>query len=115
METDIKPDMSCVPYRRKKLYFLLTVPLVVLLMAVFVYLWTFSLLLSIVFLSFYLAICFFQAYCCAYQDCPYVGGFCPAIVGILPSDTLAKLIYGQQKIVKSEKRFELHAALASVG
>jgi hypothetical protein len=66
MPAEIKPDMSCVPYRRKGLYFVLTIPSLALLIAVFVYLWTFGFLLSIVFLSFYLAMCYFQAYCCAY-------------------------------------------------
>jgi hypothetical protein len=114
MPAEIKPHMSCVPYRRKGLYFVLTIPSLALLIAVFVYLWTFSFLLSTVFLSFYFAMCYFQAYCCAYQDCPYVGEFCPAIGGIRPANILAKLIYGKRKIVKSRKRFELHATLASI-
>jgi len=111
----IKPDMSCVPYRRKKLYFLLTVPFLVLLISVFVYLWTFSFILSLVFALFYLMMSYFQAYCCVYQDCPYVGEFCPAVIGILPANLFAKLIYGRQGIVKSKKAFDIHATLAIVG
>jgi hypothetical protein len=110
-----KPDMKCVPYRRKALYFIITIPLMALYIAVFIYLWSFSFVWSLVFLSFYLLMCFFQAYCCAYQDCPYVGGFCPAITGILPASLLAKLLYGKKKIVKSKKLFDLNAMVATVG
>jgi hypothetical protein len=114
MPNSIKPDTSCVPFRRKTLYFLLTIPLLMLLVAVFVYLWTFGFIFSLVFLSFYGAMCYFQTYCCAYQECPYIGGFCPAIVGIIPANLLAKLMYSRRNIVKSKKRFEIHATLATV-
>jgi hypothetical protein len=114
MHTELKPEMSCVPYRRKGLYFAVTIPLLAVLIAVFVHLWTYSVALSLVFLSLYAAICYFQAYCCAYQECPYVGGFCPAIVGIYPANMLAKLIYGRKNIVKTKKRFEVYATLAVV-
>ncbi len=114
MSAEIQPDMSCVPYRRKGLYFALTIPFLGLIISVFVYLWTFSFILSMVFVSFYFAMCYFQTYCCQYQECPYVGGFCPAIVGIMPASILTKLIYSNKKIVKSKKRFEIHATLATV-
>ena len=109
----MKPEVSCVPYRRRGLYFGLTIPLTGLLLVVFIYLVTVSFFVALVFLSFYLAMCYFQAYCCAYQECPYVGGFCPAIAGIYPANPLAKLLYGQRPVVKSARRFEIHATLAS--
>ncbi len=111
---ETKPDMSCVPYRRKGLYLALTVPLLALYLSVLVYLSRFSILLSIAFLGLYLAMCYFQTYCCAYQECPYVGGFCPAIAGIMPASILAKVIYGRKKIVKSKRSFEIHATLATL-
>jgi hypothetical protein len=113
MTEPIKPDMSCYPYRRKGLYIALTVPLLVVLVLVFVYLWRFSPLLSLSMLLLYLATCYFQAYCCAYQDCPYIGGFCPAITGIVPASWMAKLLYGS-KITKSERLFDLSAMIAAV-
>ena len=112
---EIRPDMSCVPYRRKRLYFVLTLPLIMLLIAVFVYLWTISFILSLVFLVFYLVMSYFQAYCCVYQDCPYVGGFCPAVLAILPANLCAKHLYGRQGVVKSKKAFSLQASLAIAG
>ena len=115
MAGQVQPDMSCVPYRRKGLYFLLTIPFLLLLVAVFVYLWAFSPILSLVFAGFYAMTCFFQAYCCAYQDCPYVGGFCPAVAGIMPASLLAKLLYGQGRITKSKRMFERQATLGVIG
>jgi hypothetical protein len=109
-----RPDMSCVPYRRKGTYYLLTVPMLALLVAVFVYLWTFSFILALVLLSFYLTMCYFQAYCCVYQECPYVGGFCPAVMGIMPASLLAKWIYGRRPVIKSRRSFEIHALIAMV-
>jgi hypothetical protein len=112
MTTDPMPDMSCVPYQRKKLYLLLTVPFLVLLLSVFVYLWTVGVLLALVFLLLYLVMCYFQAYCCAHQNCPYVGGFCPAVIGILPASLMAKLFYGGKAIETSQQKFEIYATVA---
>jgi len=39
MTEEKKPDMSCYPYRRKGLYFFLTIPLFVLLVLVSLFLW----------------------------------------------------------------------------
>jgi len=114
MPDEVRIDMSCVPYRRKGLYLVLTVPFLVLLALIFGYLWTYSFVLSLVFGLFYLSTSFFQAYCCAYQDCPYVGGFCPAIIGIMPASLIAKVIYGNREIVKSKERFGLYATLAVI-
>lgn len=113
MPAEIKTDMTCVPYRRKGLYFVLTIPLLAVFISVFVYLWTFSFVLSMVFLLLYLGACLFQAYCCAYQDCPYMGGFCPAVAGIIPASIFTKLIYGRGEITKSKRAFETHAITAT--
>lgn len=112
MPEEMRPDLSCYPYRRKKLYLFLTIPLLAVLVLVFVYLWSFTPILSLVFLLLYLAICYFQAYCCAYQDCPYIGGFCPAIIGIMPASWMAKLLYGK-RIKKSRRLFDLSASFAA--
>lgn len=114
MSDNFKPDMSCVPYRRKGLYLILTVPFFLLLILVFVYLWTYSFVLSFVFALFYLLMCYFQAYCCVHQDCPYVGEFCPAVMGIFPGNIMAKHIYTNKNLLKSKKKFELHATLAII-
>ena len=108
-----QPDMSCVPYRRKSLYFALTIPFFALLVLVFVYLGRFSFFLSLIFMLLYLAMSYFQAYCCAYQNCPYVGGFCPAVIGIIPASFISKLLYEGKGIKMSKKRFDLYAILGT--
>ena len=108
MPDDNKPDLTCFPYRRKGLYFALTIPFWLLLLAVFVYLWAYSFLIALIFASLYLGMSFFQAYCCAYQECPYVGGFCPAVIGIMPASLMAKLFY-RKGVVKSKRRFDVNA------
>jgi len=92
----------------------LTVPLLGILVLIFIYLWTFRFILSLVFLAFYLGVCFFQAYCCYHQDCPYVGGFCPAVIGIIPASLIAKALYNGRPVVKSKRRFDLYATLAVI-
>jgi hypothetical protein len=114
IDEEPKPDNCCIPYRRKALYVALTVPLVLLLLSVLVYLGGYSIVLSIAFLFLYLATCYFQAYCCVYQNCPYVGRFCPAIMGIILSSYLAKLVYDKRRMVKSRVLFAVHAVLASL-
>ena len=113
MSENLQPDLSCVPFRRKGLYLLLTIPFLLLMAAVFVFLWLYSFLAALVLLGFYLAMCYFQAYCCVYQDCPYTGGFCPAIAGIMPASPLAKYIYRRKTIIKSSKIFNRRALLAT--
>ena len=113
--TGSEPDMSCVPYRRKGLYLALTVPMLLLLLGVLVYLGTYSILLSLVFLTCYLIMSFFQAYCCAYQRCPYVGGFCPAVLGIMPASLIAKYLYGDREIARTKARFDAYATVAVLG
>lgn len=115
MTDTTQPDMSCVPYRRKGLYFLLTIPFVLLLVAVFVYLWMFSFVLPLVLALLYGMTCLFQAYCCVYQDCPYVGGFCPGVAGIMPASLLAKVLYGKGRIVRSKRMFETQATIGFAG
>jgi hypothetical protein len=111
MTEEARPDMSCVPYRRKGLYFAITIPFLLILLLLIVYLGTVTWLLSLAFLLLYLAMSYFQAYCCAYQDCPYVGRFCPAVIGILPANLMARLFYSNRPIVRSKKRFEVSALL----
>lgn len=111
MPSEIRPDMSCVPYARKRAYFILTVPFLILLILVAVYLWSISFSLSLIFISLFIMANLFQSYCCAYQDCAYAGGFCPAVAGIMPSSMLAKIIL-RKKVKRSKSLFDLFAAIA---
>lgn len=115
MPDERRPDMTCVPYRRRTLYLALTAPYLAVSVLVAIYLWRFSPWLTAAVALGYLAACFFQAYCCACQDCPYIGRFCPAIAGIVPASWIAKWIYGGRQVEKSEPRFSIQAVLAILG
>ncbi|MFP4446780.1 MAG: hypothetical protein ACLFPD_11110 [Desulfosudaceae bacterium] len=91
-----------------------TAPFLLVMTAVLIFLWSYSFLPALALLFFYLAMCWFQAYCCVYQDCPYVGGFCPAIVGILPASFLARFLYRRRPVVKSPEKFNRRAMLATL-
>ncbi|MBA7678896.1 hypothetical protein ES703_87175 [subsurface metagenome] len=111
MPDETGPDMSCVPYSRKRAYFILTVPFLILLILVAVYLWSVNFALALIFISLFVTANLLQAYCCAYQECPYAGGFCPAVAGIMPSSMLAKIIL-RKKVKRSKRLFDLFAAIA---
>ena len=106
------PDRSCVPYSRKKVYLVITVPLMIMILIVFVFLFLINPFYGIIFISLWLGANIFQSYCCEYQDCPYTDGFCPAAAGIIPASRIANLpIIKNMK--KSKTRFELFATFGS--
>ncbi|MEA3438961.1 MAG: hypothetical protein U9R58_01635 [Chloroflexota bacterium] len=111
MTDNFKPDLSCVPYRRKGLYFALTIPFLLILLVLFVYLWSVNISLALIFASFFGLMCYFQAYCCVYERCPYVGGFCPAVIGIMPASWIAKWLYGNMEFTPSRRKYEIHVNL----
>lgn len=110
----VEPDQSCVPYRRKGLYFLLTIPILALHVAVTVFLGTVHPVLAAAMVLLYGAMCFFQSYCCAHQDCPYMGGFCPAVEGIMPAAYIAKWRFRKGVGNRTKRRFEVNATIASL-
>jgi hypothetical protein len=109
---DYQHDMSCVPFPQRGLYFALTVPFLLVLVVVLGYMATVNLLLALPFVACYLLACWFQAYCCAYQKCPYVGGFCPAIAGIWLANPMARIVQRSGLVPRSQRGFETYALLA---
>ena len=115
MLDDHVPDASCVPYPRKSHYLLLTVPFLTTLILVGVYVWRFSPWVTAAMAFCYLWTCFFQAFWCAAQACPYIGRFCPAVAYIVPASWIAKWLYADRRIVASRIKLEVHAGLAILG
>ena len=113
MDDECKPDMTCVPYRRFPLYALLTVPMVCMIGFAAYVLWLDSYIFTIIYIGLFILTNFFQSYCCHYQSCPYVGGFCPAVAGIIPSSFIAK-IWEKLNIKKSKIWFEIFATCGSL-
>jgi len=100
---------DCVPFKKKSLYLLLTIPIVTIFFAIAIYLWLTSLIPFIIYCSLFLMVIILQSYCCAYQDCPYIGNFCPGIGGVIIISSIIALLL--QKIKKSKILFELFATL----
>ena len=101
---------DCIPYKRKALYLLLTGPIVVLYLVIIGYLWEVDKLIFTVYCSLFVLIILFQSYCCTYQNCPYMGKFCPGMGGfIVPASIVALLL---KKVKRVKTLFNLFALLA---
>lgn len=100
-------------YKRKELYFSLTLPLVAFFICMSFYFLFNNLLLFTVYIILFFLTCLFQSYCCTYQGCPYIGGFCPAVAEIYPSNLLAKLLL-KRGIKKSKEAFTVCASGAFI-
>ena len=84
---------DCIPYKRKALYLLLTVPIIILYLVIMGYLWKINTIVFFIYLSLFALSILFQSYCCEYQSCPYIGKFCPGIGGfIIPASVVALLL-----------------------
>lgn len=123
MVLEIKePDMNCYPFRRRRLYLAITVPYLAVLVSVFLFLLLAaenrkrhgnSSIIGILFLAFYLGMCYFQSYCCACLECPYVGEFCPAIAGIYPANLIARARFGDGGgLIRSRRKLKNQASMA---
>lgn len=106
-------DRNCVPYSRKKVYLIITIPLMLLILVIFGFLFFINPLYGTIYILFWFGANIFQSYCCEYQDCPYTEEFCPAVAGIIPASRIANLpIIKNMK--KSKTRFELFATFGSL-
>jgi hypothetical protein len=103
---------DCVPYKRKALYLLLTIPMIVMYMAIAVFLWTVNIALFSIYCALFMLVAISQSYVCAYWQCPYVGKFAPCVGGFcLPSSQIARLF---ENVERSEKTYDIVVTLAYV-
>ena len=93
MTEEAQPESHCVPYKNRGRYYASTAMLFIIQGWVFLYFWTINPVLSLIMVVLYIGTSYFQAYCCVFQDCPYVGEFCPAISGIYLGNVLARRLY----------------------
>ncbi|MFX1283156.1 MAG: hypothetical protein ACFFB5_05850 [Promethearchaeota archaeon] len=113
MSTLATPDRNCIPYSKKKVYLVITIPLMIMILIIFGFLFFINPFFGIIFILFWLGANVFQSYCCEYQDCPYTDGFCPAVAGIIPASRIANLpIIKNMK--KTKTRFDLFATFGSL-
>ena len=105
-------DENCVPYERKALYLLLTVPMIVMYVAIAVFLWTVGIVVFSTYCALFFLVAAFQSYVCVYWQCPHVGTFAPCLGGFcLPSSQIARLF---KRVKRSEKTYAIVLTLAYV-
>jgi hypothetical protein len=100
----------CVPYQRKTLYLLLTIPMIVMYVAMALLLWQVSKAALLVYVALFIIVALGQSYVCVYWQCPYVGKFAPCVGGFcLPSSRIALLF---KNVEKTERRYNMAVTLA---
>lgn len=99
-------------FTNKGTYFLLTIPLIILFIAVAYYLWNYANLFFWIYLGMMIMMNLFQSYCCAFQQCHYMHGFCPGIGGIIVPASRVARIYGKK--ANSKVMFKVSAIIASL-
>jgi hypothetical protein len=101
-----------VPYRRKALYLLLTIPMIVIYGAIAAFLWTVHHVYFVIYAVFFVLVAMFQSYVCVHWQCPYVGRFAPCVGGFcLPSSQVARLF---KRVKRSEKTYTIVLTLAYI-
>ena len=104
---------NCVPYPRKRLYLLLTVPMIVMYVAIAAFLWQVSPIFFVIYLSLFVIVAIFQSYVCVYWQCPYVGKFAPCVGGFcLPSSQIARLF---KNVTVTERAYNIMVTVAFTG
>ena len=105
-------DKNRVPYERKALYLLLTVPMIVMYVAIAVFLWTVDIAVFGIYCALFVLVAMFQSYVCVYWQCPHVGKFAPCVGGFcIPSSQIARLF---KNVKRSEKTYNIVLTLAYV-
>jgi hypothetical protein len=83
---------NCVPYQRKTLYLVLTVPMMVIYIAIALLLWQINVVFFAIYAALFVLVAIFMSYVCVYWECPYVGRFGPCVGGFcLPASQIARL------------------------
>ena len=106
-------ETSCAPYKRKSLYWMLTIPMILVYVVIAVLLWRVKVVFFAVYVGLFVLVAFAMSYVCVYWRCPYVGRFAPCAGGFcLPASRIATLFRGAKR---SEGRYKAFLSLAYVG
>jgi hypothetical protein len=99
-----------VPYRRKALYLIITLPMIALYIAVAIMLWRNHPAFFTGYAALFVLVAIFQSYVCVYWQCPYVGRFAPCVGGFcLPSSRIARLM---KNVNRSKTLYNIFLSLA---
>jgi len=103
-------EKNCVPFQRKALYLVLTIPIIGMYIVIAIFLWQINIVVLAIYASLFVFVAFFMSYVCVYWECPYVGKFAPCVGGFcLPSSQIARLF---KKAKRSETRYNVFLNLA---
>jgi hypothetical protein len=101
---------ASVPYERKALYLLLTLPMIAMYVAIAVLLWTTHWVYFAVYCGLFVLVAIFQSQVCVHWQCPHVGTFASCVGGFcLPSSQIARLF---KRTKRSEKAYPIFLTLA---
>jgi len=106
-----KPNANaCTPYKRKSLYLLLTIPMLVMYIAIAAFLWHIRITFFAIYLALFVSVALSMSYVCVYWRCPYIGKFAPCVGGFcLPSSQIARLLKNTKR---TETRYRIFLTLA---
>ncbi len=105
-------ENDCVPYKRKSLYLALTIPMIIMYIAIAAFLWQINVVLFVIYVSLFIFVALFMSYVCVYWQCPYIGKFAPCVGGFcLPSSQIARLFKNAKR---SENLYNIFLTLAYV-
>ena len=101
---------NCVPYKRKSLYLLMTLPMIVLYIVVAAHLWTVGIIIFTIYCAFFVMVAISMGYVCVHWRCPYIGKFGPCAGGFcLPASQIARLF---KKLKRSETTYHIVISVA---
>jgi hypothetical protein len=104
---------NCVPYPRKSLYLLLTLPMIGMYVVIAAFLWKVGVVIFAVYGALFVFVAVAQSYVCVCWQCPYVGRFAPCVGGFcLPSSQIARLL---KNVKRSERTYNIVVTLAFMG
>jgi len=93
-------DKSCIPYPRKRWYWLISLPYVFVLTITTIYLWKHSVSASCSYLGLYFISIILHGYNCSFSKCPYKNTYCPGAFGWFSVGKVAGIFF-KIKIKKS--------------
>ncbi len=104
-----------IPYKKKGLYILITLPLILVYILIGYYLNNIGNINLIIYITLFTITIIFQSYNCIYWKCPHVGTLCPGAGGFcVLSSPIGKLLINM-KIKSSEKLYKILCSIAFTG
>ncbi|NQT24662.1 hypothetical protein HQ585_04845 [candidate division KSB1 bacterium] len=106
---------TCTKCEKHTLYWILITPIFVVMILVFIYLWGFNPLLSMIYLVIWLIANILEAYCCEDLKCPHAGKGCHPIGGFILAPYFYKMFfYNKIKKLKNDLNWFLELGSTAI-